>query len=133
MKKERPDIIVYSEEKGYNASKLDYATSVGAPVIKMDQVVSWKSRGIQNVNKEFESKFNELKLEYQKLMEEYKWNDIVYNAKFSFEPVIGEIYHMYLGEDNLHFLSLISPQEWNKKYVATFKLNSDKKWIVIAQ
>ena len=132
MKKERPDIIVYSEEKGYNASKLDYATSVGAPVIKMDQVVSWKSRGIQNVNKEFESKFNELKLEYQKLMEEYKWNDIVYNAKFSFEPVIGEIYHMYLGEDNLHFLSLISPQEWNKKYVATFKLNSDKKWIVIA-
>ncbi len=133
MKKERPDIIVYSDEKGYNASKLDYATSVGAPVIKMDQVVSWKSRGIQNVNKEFESKFNELKLEYQKLMEEYKWNDIVYNAKFSFEPVIGEIYHMYLGEDNLHFLSLISPQEWNKKYVATFKLNSDKKWIVIAQ
>ena len=133
MKKERPDIIVYSEEKGYNSSKLDYATSVGAPVIKMDQVVSWKSRGIQNVNKEFESKFNELKLEYQKLMEEYKWNDIVYNAKFSFEPVIGEIYHMYLGEDNLHFLSLISPQEWNKKYVATFKLNSDKKWIVIAQ
>jgi len=133
MKKERPDIIVYSEEKGYNASKLDYATSVGAPVIKMDQVVSWKSRGIQNVNKEFENKFNELKLEYQKLMEEYKWNDIVYNAKFSFEPVIGEIYHMYLGEDNLHFLSLISPQEWNKKYVATFKLNSDKKWIVIAQ
>lgn len=133
MKKERPDIIVYSEEKGYNASKLDYATSVGAPVIKMDQVVSWKSRGIQNVNKEFESKFNELKLEYQKLMEEYKWNEIVYNAKFSFEPVIGEIYHMYLGEDNLHFLSLISPQEWNKKYVATFKLNSDKKWILIAQ
>jgi hypothetical protein len=133
MKKERPDLIVYSEEKGYNASKLEYATSVGAPVIKMDNVVAWKSRGIQNVNKEFESKFNELKLEYQKLMEEYKWNDIVYNARFSFEPVIGEIYHMYIGEDNNHFLSLISPREWNKKYVATFKLNSDKKWILFEQ
>lgn len=133
MKKERPDIIVYSEEKGYNASKLEYSTSVGAPAIKMDNVVSWKSRGIQNVNKEFEHKFNELKLEYQKLMEEYKWNDIVYNARFSFEPVIGEIYHMYIGEDDIHFLSLISPQEWNKKYVATFKLNSDKKWIVLEQ
>lgn len=133
MKKERPDLIVYSEEKGYNASKLEYATSVGAPVIKMDNIVAWKSRGIQNVNKEFESKFNELKLEYQKLMEEYKWNDIVYNARFSFEPVIGEIYHMYIGEDNNHFLSLISPREWNKKYVATFKLNSDKKWILFEQ
>ncbi len=131
MQKERPDIIVYSDEKGYNASKLEYATSVGAPAIKMDNVVSWKSRGIQNVNKEFEHKFNELKAEYQKLMEEYKWNDIVYNAKFSFEPVIGEIYYMYIGDDNIHFLSLISPQEWNKKYVATFKLNSDKKWVVL--
>jgi hypothetical protein len=133
MKKERPDIVVYSEEKGYNASKLEYSTSVGAPAIKMDDVVSWKSRGIQNVNKEFEHKFNELKLEYQKLMEEYKWNDIVYNAKFSFEPVIGEIYHMYIGEDGIHFLSLISPQEWNKKHVATFKLNSNKKWIILEQ
>jgi hypothetical protein len=131
MQKERPDIIVYSDEKGYNASKLEYSTSVGAPVIKIDNVVSWKSRGIQNVNKEFEHKFNELKLEYHKLMEEYKWNDIVYNAKFSFEPVIGEIYYMYIGDDNIYFLSLISPQEWNKKYVATFKLNSDKKWIVL--
>lgn len=133
MKKERPDLVVYSEEKGYNASKLEYSTSVGAPVIKMDNVVAWKSRGIQNVNKEFESKFNELKLEYQKLMEEYKWNEIVYNARFSFEPVMGEIYHLYIGADGIHFLSLISPKEWNKKYIATLKLNSDKKWIVLEQ
>ena len=131
MQKERPDLVVYSEVDGYNASKLEYSTSVGAPVIKMDNVVSWKSRGIQNVNKEFEHKFNELKLEYQKLMEEYQWNDMVYNAKFSFEPVIGEIYHLYKGDDGIDFLSLISPQEWNKKYIATLKLNSDKKWIVL--
>jgi hypothetical protein len=24
-------------------------------------------------------------------MEEYEWNELVYNLKFSFEPVIGEI------------------------------------------
>jgi hypothetical protein len=23
-------------------------------------------------------------------MEEYEWNELVYNSKFSFEPVIGE-------------------------------------------
>jgi hypothetical protein len=27
-------------------------------------------------------------------MEEYEWNELVYN-EFSFEPVIGEIYHLY--------------------------------------
>ena len=131
MKKERPDIVVYSEEKGYNASKLEYSTSVGAPAIKMDNVVSWKSRGIDNVNKELGNKFNELKLQYEKLMQEYEWNELVYSAKFSFEPVIGEIYHLYRDTEGVNFLSLIGPNEWNKEHIGTFKLNSDKKWMLL--
>jgi hypothetical protein len=133
MEKERPDNVVYSDEKGYNASILPYSTNVGAPIIKVDDVVSWKSRGIDNVNKEFENKFNELKIQYQKLMMEYEWNELVYNARFSFEPVIGEIYHLYRGDDGINFLSLIGPKEWNKEHIGTFKLNSDKKWIVLNQ
>ncbi len=131
MINKKPDNVVFSADKGYNASLLPYATSVGAPVIKTDDVVAWKTRGIHNVNKVFENKFSELKLEYQKLMEEYKWNELVYNARFSFEPIIGEIYHMYIGDDGVEFLSLIAPNEWNKEYIASFKLNSDKKWIVL--
>jgi hypothetical protein len=133
MKKEKPDNVVFIEEKGYNASLLPYATNVGAPVIKMDDVVSWKSRGISNVNKELENKFNELKLQYENLMQEYEWNELVYNAKFSFEPVIGEIYHLYIDTDGKYFLSLIAPNEWNKEYIGTFKLNSNKKWIILNQ
>ena len=129
MEKERPDNVVYSDVNGYNANVLTYATNVGAPAIRLDDVVSWKSRGISNVNKEFENKFNELKIQYENLMKEYEWNELVYSAKFSFEPVIGEIYHLYLGEDGFHFLSLIAPNEWNKEHIGTFKLNSDKKWI----
>ncbi len=131
MNNKKPDNIVYSEEQGYNASLLPYATSVGAPVITTDDVVAWKSRGIHSVNKEFENKFQELQLAYQKLMDDYKWNELVYNAKFAFEPVIGETYHMYLGDDGIEFLSLIAPNEWNKEFIASFKLNSDKKWVVL--
>ena len=131
MKKERPDNVVFTEEKGYHARLLPYATSVGAPVIKVDNLVSWKSSSIHKVNKEFEQKFVELKTQYENLMREYEWNELVYNAKFSFEPVIGEIYHLYLGNDGLPFLSLIAPEEWNKEHLGTFKLNSDKKWIVL--
>lgn len=131
MEKKRPDNVVYSEEKGYHASLLKYSTNVGAPAIKVDDVVSWKSRGISNVNKQLESKFNELKMQYENLMREYEWNELVYSSKFSFEPVIGEIYHLYRGDDGINFLSLISPQEWNKEHIGTFQLNSDKKWVVI--
>jgi len=131
MKNKKPDNIVFSEENGYNANLLPYSTSVGAPVIKIDDLVSWKSRGISNVNKEFENKFNELKIQYENLMKEYEWNELVYSAKFSFEPVIGEIYHLYIGDDGINFLSLISPQEWRREHLGTFKLNSDKKWIIL--
>jgi hypothetical protein len=132
MSDKKPDNIVYSEIEGYNANILPYATNVGAPAIRIDDLVSWKSRGITNVNKEFQSKFNELQLQYQQLVEEFEWNELVYSSKFSFEPVVGEIYHLYRNTNGENFLSLISPQEWNKEHIGTFKLNSDKKWIHLA-
>jgi hypothetical protein len=131
MESKKPDNVVFSDENGYNASLLTYSTSVGAPVIKIDDVVSWKSRSINNVNKEFENKFNELKEQYESLMREYEWNELVYNAKFSFEPVIGEIYHLYANSDGTNSLSLIAPHEWNKEHIGTFKLNSERKWIFL--
>jgi Protein of unknown function (DUF2452) len=131
MEKPKPDNVVYSETQGYHSHLLPYATNVGAPVIKVDDLVAWKARGIHNVNKELEQKFNELRAQYQNLIEEYQNNDLVYNAKFSFEPVIGETYHLYLGNDGRPFLSLISPQEWDKEFLGTFSLNSDKKWIAL--
>ncbi|MDH4404209.1 MAG: DUF2452 domain-containing protein [Flavobacterium sp.] len=131
MDKVIPDNVVFSDEKGYNASLLSYPTNVGAPVIHIDNLVSWKSRGISNVNKQFENKFNELKVQYENLMKEFENNELVYNANFSFEPVIGETYHLFRGDDGSNFLSLISPAEWNKEHLGTYQLNSDKKWIVI--
>jgi len=131
MENKKPDNVVFSDDKGYNASVLPYATNVGAPAIRMDDVVSWKNRNISTVNKEFENKFKELKSQYENLMQEFEFNELVYSAKFSFEPIMGEIYHLYTGEDGVNFLSLISPQEWNKEHLGTFKLNSDKKWIIL--
>lgn len=132
MNTKKPDNVVFTEEQGYNAHLRTYATNVGAPVIQIDDVVSFKSRGISSVNKEFQNKFNELKEQYEQLMKEFEYNEMVYSAKFSFEPVIGETYHLYRGTDGLNFLSLIAPLECNREHIGTFKLNSDKKWILIA-
>ncbi|HLP63658.1 DUF2452 domain-containing protein [Flavobacterium sp.] len=130
MESKKPDNVVFSESEGYNANVLTYSTNVGAPVIQIDDVVAWKRRGVTNVNKEFEEKFNELKSQYENLMQEYEWNQIIYNAKFTFEPVVGEIYHLYRNENGANFLSLIGPNEWNKEHIGTFKLNSERKWIL---
>ena len=112
-----------------NPALLPYGSNVGAPAIHVTNIEHWKAPRVINVNQQFEDKFEELKKEYQKLVDEFKWNDLVYKSKFSFEPVIGKIYHLYYGNDGNVFLSLISPNEWNRKYIGSFKYNHDNKWI----
>jgi hypothetical protein len=107
---------------------LPYGTNVSAPAIKVENITAWKSINAIKVNHQLQTKFNELKEEYQKLVTEYKWNELVYNAKFSFEPVIGQTYHLYVGRDGNIFLSMVNPTEWNYECVGGFLLDSNNKW-----
>ena len=114
-----------------NPGLLPYASNVGAPAIKVEDISAWKAVNAVKVNHQLQTKFNELKEEYKKLVEEYKWNELVYNAKFAFEPVIGQIYHLYVGRDGNIFLSMINPNEWNYECVGSFILDSNNKWNLI--
>ena len=55
----------------------------------------------------------------------------VYTAQFNFQPVMGETYHLYMREDESVFLSLIPPNAWKQKYIASFELDSREKWVKI--
>lgn len=122
---EKPDNI--SDNPGI----LPYGSNIGAPAIKTENIQAWKEPRIKNVNKQFENRFNNLKKEYEKLIEEYKWNELVYKAKFNFEPVVGQTYHLYYTNDGDIFLSLIEPNLWNKEHIGSFTYNHDNKWIKI--
>ena len=111
-----------------NPGLLPYGSNIGAPAIQVSNIENWKEPRVLNVNKQFEDRFEQLKQEYQKLIDEYKWNELVYKSKFSFEPVIGKIYHLYYADNGKIFLSLISPNEWKKEYIGSFKYNHDNKW-----
>ena len=114
-----------------NPGILPYGSNVGAPAIKLENLQTWKDTRVQSVNKQFESRLLELKKEYDNLIEEYKWNDLVYQSKFNFEPVINKVYHLYYSKDRKVFLSLVEPHEWNKEHIGSFKYNYDNKWIKI--
>ena len=125
-----PDNVAWDDvEKRWVAHILPYASNVGAPVIKPENIDSWRQKGITKVNHHLETKFSELKEEYLRLIEEFKWNDLIYNAKFNFEPIIGKTYYLYVGDDNKNFLSLISPTEWNRECLGSFQLNTEQRWI----
>ena len=111
-----------------NPGLLPYGSNVSAPAIKVEDITTWKSINAVKVNHQLQTRFNELKEEYKKLVEEYKWNELVYNAKFNFEPIIGETYHLYVGRDGNMFLSMIEPNQWKYECVGSFKLDSNNKW-----
>ena len=127
-KKKYPDNVVWDEEKGYYAHLLPYATNIGAPVIIPDNISTWKNEKISKTNHYFNKKYDEIKKEYEKLAEEFEWNKIVYSSNYSFQPIIGEKYHLYRRNNGEMFLSLIEPQSWKQEHVGTFEMDSDNKW-----
>ena len=114
-----------------NPGIMPYGTDLGAPSIRPENIENWKNSKIIKVNKEFSNRYEFLKKQYDDLIEEFKWNDMLYRSKFNFEPVVGETYHLYCGKKGKNFLSLIEPNQWNKEHIGTFTLNFDNKWIKI--
>ncbi len=127
--KDLPDNIVP------NPHSLPYASNVGAPVIRPDHSLGgWKSGAVHTANKHYEERFNKLKKEFEELAEDYKWNEIIFNAEFRFKPVIGKEYYLYQKKDKTFFLTLFSPYEkisGNEGYQGTFRLNYDNRWELI--
>ena len=118
--KKRPDNVVYNEEqKRYDAALKPYATNASAPVITTPDTVTWKNKNIHSVNKQIEAKYQELKSAYDSLMDQYYYNEIIYSSKFNFEPVVGELYHLYRDKNQSPFLSIISPSECNFDFIGS--------------
>ena len=134
MKKKVPDIIVWSEERGYYAKELSYGSDLGAPAIKADDVIGWRNKEVANVNTQFKAKYEELKAEAEKLINEYNWNELIYSkVQYNFQPIVGKVYHLYARKDESIFLSLIEPGNWSMNFIASFKLDSNNKWIKISK
>ncbi len=129
MTKKKPDQVVYNEEKGkYDAALTPYATNLGAPAIVTDDVTTWKNSNISKVNHQFKTEYEELKAQYEVMMKKFEYNNLIYAAKFSFEPIVGAVYHLYRSKNGEPFLSLISPEECNWDFAGTFELKADKIW-----
>ena len=129
----KPDLVVFNEEtQQYNAALKPYGTCASSPVIKPLNTATWRNDGVQRVNKPFKSKFDEVRKEYEELMQKFQYNDLVYNSKFNFEPNIGEVYHLYNNRKKESFLSIIAPEQCNFHHLGSFRLNTDKMWEKLA-
>jgi len=125
----KPDYVVFDEEnQKYDAALKPYATNVGAPVITTIDTIDWKNRSINKLNHKIKTRYEEIKAQYEELIQEYESNNLIYQAKFNFEPSIGDTYHLYKRDNGDIFLSIIAPNQCNFNSLGSFRLNADQIW-----
>jgi len=107
---------------------IPYPTHVGAPKIEPQDLTAFKKHGLNKVDRVVKKKFDELVKEAETLQKSIQLQQEVYESRYKFEPIIGEIYHLYEDSDGGKSLSLIAPSEWNKKHLYSVILNSDMTW-----
>ena len=130
MNNKRPDNVVFNtESNSYDASLREYPTNVGAPVIETIDTVAWKNKNLQSVNSQFKAEYDQLKKKMEGFKESFDNNQQVYSAKFNFEPLVGNVYHMYKNKKSESFLSILSPNECNFNFIGSYYLNQDKVWV----
>ncbi|MBU2996918.1 DUF2452 domain-containing protein [Cellulophaga baltica] len=128
-KDKKPDNVVFNlKSDKYDASLRPYGTNLSAPKIKVTDTVAWKNRSINRVNHKVKTKFLELKLAYDKMIQEFEYNQLIFDSKFSFEPIIGETYYLYKRDNSETFLSLIEPEHCKFNYLGSFYLNAEQIW-----
>jgi hypothetical protein len=110
---------------------LPYGSNVSAPSIKPIDLTSFKRNGIQKVEKVFDRRYKELLEQAENLQKSFLITQQVYESNYKFEPIIGEIYHLYEDDDGGYSLSMIKPSEWKKKHVYSVILNSEMTWTKI--
>ena len=111
---------------------LPYPTSTLSPKIVPNDLSTFKSRGISQVERELQQKLIEIREEYIEVVDHYNWNKLVYESEINFEPVIGNICHLYTLRGK-NTLSMRGPEEcfFRDSHLATFKLNVDKQWDLV--
>ena len=131
--KKKPDNVVFNEtSQRYVASIKPYATNLGAPKIKPTDSIAWKNRSIHKLNQKLETRFNELKNQYDLLVQEFEFNKLINQAQFTFEPIMGQTYHLYKRKNGETFLSILAPNECNFNFLGSFLLNTDEIWEKVA-
>lgn len=128
MKKNKPDRVVWDEtHETYFAKLLPYASNLSDPIIDIPNIDAFKKKGVDKVTKQFQAELKDLQSRIKSFVEIASETQKVYEAHFKFEPIVGEIYHLYEGKGK-NFLSLVEPSEWKKQHLGSFRLNSDFKW-----
>lgn len=141
-----PEGNAYTNVEYYHKqmSVLPYAASVSGAVIKPTEEGVIRHKALTAMEEQTNLQLDQIRkqiellaLQAQEIQMRKELSMIIYHAKLSFQPVIGQVYYLYQKKDDTHLVSMISPQEWGggagpyQKFIAQVKLLADHTWLEV--
>lgn len=121
-------------------SVLPYSASVAGAVVKPNEAGVIRHKALTAMEEQTNMQLEQIRkqiellaLQAQEIHKRKELSMVIYNAKLSFKPEIGQVYYLYEKQDSTFMISLISPKEWGasmpyKKFVAAVQLLADHTW-----
>jgi hypothetical protein len=121
-------------------SVLPYSASVAGALVKPTEEGVIRHKALTAMEEQTNMQLDQIRkqiellaLQAQEIHKRKELSMLIYNAKLSFKPEIGQIYYLYQKQDETYMISLISPKEWGeampyKKFVAAVQLLADHTW-----
>lgn len=138
----RDDGSSYTNTEVYHKqlSVLPYSASVAGAVVKPNEEGIIKHKALTAMEEQTNMQLEQIRkqiellaLQAQEIQKRKDLSMMIYNARLSFKPNIGQVYYLYEKKDDSHMLSLVSPKEWGnggpfKRFVAAVQLLADHTW-----
>ena len=121
-------------------SVLPYSASVSGAVIKPNEEGIIRHHALTAMEEQTNLQLTQIRqqiellaIQAKEIQQRKELSMIIYDAKLSFNPVIGQTYHLYEKADGTYLVSMISPKEWGEKspyknFVAAVRLLADHTW-----
>lgn len=113
--KEYTNIAYYHKQ----LSVLPYSTSVSGAVIKATEEGVIRHKALTAMEEQTNMQLAQIRkqiellaLQAQEIQMRKELSMLIYDAKLSFQPVIGQVYYLYEKKDESHLVSMVSPKEW---------------------
>ncbi|HEX6915914.1 MAG TPA: DUF2452 domain-containing protein, partial [Chitinophagaceae bacterium] len=121
-------------------SVLPYSASVAGAVIRANEEGVIKHKALTAMEEQTNMQLDQIRrqiellaLQAQEIQKRKELSMMIYEARLSFKPNIGQVYYLYEKHDESYTLSLVAPSEWGrsapfKRFVAAVQLLADHTW-----
>ena len=113
---------------------MEFGTEPSFPAITITDTTQYDNHQVQKATNYIQTKAEEIKRQYNELVDLAKDTEMVNAIDKRFEPMTGKDYWVYETQGSSRFLSIIRPEEWTintqpDDYHGHFKLSPDGTWI----